>query len=130
MSSKISAKNRLYELHPDFDEVRRSVEYEDWLNNVAAKPFRDALLHNTTDGDAAAQAIDMFKLYYKWGKAKRIDTSSSQNVKTGKAAVSDQERQPKIWTASEIKALSQEEFEKVEDELDLAQREGRVDMSR
>jgi len=58
--SRKDAEHHLNRLHPDFNDIRQSASFHEW---VAMQPqsIQDALYKNNTDARAAARAIDLYK---------------------------------------------------------------------
>ena len=129
-AEKKSAYSELLRLHPDFDELKTSEDFINWLEEQP-KSLSDGIYKNNTNAVLAGRVIDLYKA--DKGISKKKSTKSSK----GDAAVSVTRQSPKelsvkggngkIWKASEIGKMKPWEFEKAEAELDAARQEGRID---
>lgn len=109
------ALDRIKEAHPDWDEIKSSSEFKDWLEDQP-QAIADGVTRNSTDAKWAIKVISMYK--NESGSAEYINTSNP-SVSKGKAP-------GKLWKESEISKLKPWEFDKYEEEIDLAQKEGRI----
>jgi len=75
--SRKDAEHQLNRLHPDFNQIRQSQAFHEW---VAMQPqnIQDALYKNNTDARAAARAIDLYKA--DTGKKTVNKRSAAQSV--------------------------------------------------
>lgn len=124
--AKKRAKQELERMHPDFQEIVESEKFQDWAK-AQPEVIQSWIFKNPDDAELAGKAIDFYKAEVG------IKSSSSRSNSKGSAAdmVSTKTthvdaKQPKIWTEAEIKALDLDEYEKYEEEIDLAILEGRV----
>ena len=133
MIARKEAENKLRERHPDFEDIRGDDNFHQWAKTQPEEIQR--WIYNNPDNVAlASRAIDFYKMEKGLkindgsGKSKSRTQSSRQNaadfVSTKTTAVDA--KQPKIWTQREIASLSIYDFDKYEEEIDLAIREGRV----
>lgn len=123
------AYNQIVAKHPDFDELVASQEFHDWANKQP-KTIQQSLYENRSDSAAAIRAIDLYKYDNKPVKSKTDSKKDAAKAVTKtKASEPPEGKGPKIWTEAEIKALSEREYEKLEAEIDIAAREGRVVLS-
>ncbi len=119
------AYNKIVKVHPDFDELIQDTAFHAWADTQPAS-IQSSLYENRNDSAAAIRAIDLYKYDNKVGKSKTTPKKDAATVVT-KTTTSDPEpNEPKIWTEKEIKALSEAEYEKLEEVIDIAAREGRV----
>lgn len=124
------AEMSLQKAHPDFAEIRESTEFHTWAKSQP-KAIQDWVYNNPNDVGLAVKAIDIYKS--ETGKTSSRTTGGSQSRPSGSAAdmVSTKTKtvdagEPKIWSQREIAALSMEQYDKYEEEIDLAVSEGRV----
>lgn len=117
------AANQIRKIHKDFDDLIADSKFHDW---AATQPdaIQNALYENRTDSAAAIRAIDLYKYDQKPVKAKKKD--AAQAVTKTKTSDAVEGKEPKIWTEVEIQALSGAEYEKLEEVIDIAAREGRI----
>jgi type II secretory pathway pseudopilin PulG len=114
------AEQRLMKLHPDFNKIRASKDFHEW---VALQPtyIQDALYKNNSDAQAAGRAIDL----YKSDRGKRTGNfSAAESVgRTNSAAPTATAKG--TWRESQVNKLSDDEFEKNQDEIMAAMRSGK-----
>ena len=84
-AAKQKAEAELMQLHPDFDDIRNSDEFHDWVEEQP-KWVQTALYDNDNDAKSAARAIDLYKI------DKNIKTSKSYNGKEAAMAVNSRTR--------------------------------------
>lgn len=116
------AEGELKSLHPDFDRIRASKEFHDW---VAVQPtwVQDALYKNSTDARAAARAIDLYKQDKGIRKVKANPQATAQNVgRSGSTAPSGAGRAK--FSESTVAKMSDAEYEKNEEAIMNAMRNG------
>ena len=120
------AYNRIINVHPDFDELVKNAAFHAWAETQPAS-IQNALYENRNDSAAAIRAIDLYKYDQKPVKSKTTSKKDAATAVT-KTKTSDpvEGKEPKVWTEKEIQALSSAEYEKLEEEIDIAAREGRV----
>lgn len=120
------AYNKIIKVHPDFDELIQNAAFHTWAETQPAS-IQNALYENRSDSSAAIRAIDLYKYDQKPVKPKTTSKKEAAKAVTKtKASEPVEGKEPKIWTEREIQALSSAEYEKLEDEIDIAAREGRV----
>ena len=125
------AEVELLKLHPDFQEIRQKDDFHEW----AAKQdtvIQDWLYENRANAQLAGRAIDLYKMDKGLGKysnkqEKDIKKEAAKAVsKTRKAESTEGALPKKIWSNAEISKMSVREYEKYEEEIDKAVREGRI----
>jgi hypothetical protein len=132
--SKEKAEARLARMHPDFEEIRESDDFHSWANNQP-EAIKKWVYGNNADAELASRAIDLFK--QDTGKSKSKSTLSGDTVPASEMVRVSNSKDigygtKKIFTRSQIAAMSQSEFDKNEKAIEDAQREGRIvnDMSK
>lgn len=132
--SKKEAEATLARLHPDFNTIRESDEFHQWADSQPEE-IKGWIYSNATNATLASRAIDLFK--QDVGKSKSKDEVSGDLVPASEMIQIKNSKEvgygsKKIWTRSQIAAMSQSEFAKNEKAIEEAQREGRVvnDMTR
>jgi len=124
-----SAYRELVNAHQDFNELKDSQEFIDWLNTQPAS-ISDGVTKNSKDSKWAIRVVDLYKADNGLSKSKPSSiTSAAQSVTKTKAKsvnVSG-DTNKKIWKQSEIQKMSSRTYEKFENEIDIAFKEGRVD---
>ena len=133
MITRKEAENKLRERHPDFEDIRGDDSFHQWAK-TQPEEIQRWIYNNPDNVSLASRAID----FYKMEKGLTINDGSNrpksrtqpsrQNAAdfVSTKTTSVDARQPRIWTQREIAALSINDFDKYEEEIDLAIREGRV----
>ncbi len=132
-SQEIEAEKAYLELkkiHPDVDAIRASEGFHQWVEEQPQE-IKDWFYENETDYIKAAKGIQLYKSETGITSSRRQPDPSLDNSRavgqggtTGnEPAVSDGKRR---WTESEIGKLKPREFEKYEEDINLALQEGRV----
>ncbi len=120
------AYNKIVKVHPDFDELIKNAAFHTWAETQPAS-IQNALYENRNDSSAAIRAIDLYKYDQKPVKSKATPAKEAAKAVTKtKASEPVEGKEPKIWTETEIQSLSSAEYEKLEEVIDIAAREGRV----
>ena len=124
------AEKRLNERHPDFDDIRNSDDFHGWAKEQP-KSIQDWIYKNADDADLASRALDLFKKDFGIDVPQKEKSNSKQTKKSAADMVSTktttvEPKQEKIWSESEIAAMSMDEFDKYEDEISEAMQQGRI----
>ena len=125
------AEVELLKLHPDFQEIRQKDDFHEWASNQD-RVIQDWLYENRANAQLAGRAIDLYKMDKGLGKysnkqEKDIKKEAAKAVsKTRKAESTEGAKPKKIWSNAEISKMSVNEYEKYEEEIDKAVREGRI----
>lgn len=124
------AEVELLKLHPDFYEIKSSDEFHEWAEKQDDM-IKGWLYNNFDNAKLAARAIDLYKM--DSGLSKKAKVSSAEaKAEAAKAVtrtrVGDENKikDKKVWSLKEISKLKPHEFDKLESEIDLAKREGRI----
>ena len=80
LTAREKAEAQLMKLHPDFDTIRDSDEFHDWVDEQP-KWVQASLYENDTDSVAAARAIDLYKSD-KGIRSSKKDTNYSDAAKS------------------------------------------------
>ena len=125
------AEVQLLKLHPDFQEIRQKDDFHEWASNQD-RVIQDWLYENKANAQLAGRAIDLYKMDKGIGKysnkqEKDIKKEAAKAVsKTRKAESTEGAKPKKIWSNAEISKMSVREYEKYEEDIDKAIREGRI----
>lgn len=84
-AAKQKAEAELMQLHPDFDDIRNSDDFHDWVEEQP-KWVQTALYENDNDAKSAARAIDLYKI------DKNIKTTKASTGKEAAMAVNSRTR--------------------------------------
>ena len=132
--NKEKAEAKLARMHPDFEQIRESDEFHSWASSQP-EAIKDWVYGNATNAELASRAIDLFK--QDTGKSKSKPELSGDLVAASEMVKVKNSKEigygsKKIWTRSQIAAMSQSEFDKNEKAITEAMSEGRVinDMGR
>lgn len=123
------AYRELLNAHEDFSELKDSPDFIDWLNNQPSS-ISDGVTKNSKDSKWAIRVVDLYKADNGVSKSKpSFNTSAAQSVTRTKAkSVNTSGNSDKrIWKQSEIQRMNSRTYEKFENEIDTAFKEGRVD---
>ena len=128
------AETDLRNRHPDFEDVRGDENFHEWAKEQPEE-IQEWVYNNPNNIELASKAIDLYKLETGTQTSRpRRQSRQSQQSREGSAAdlvstkttTVDAAQGPKIWTEREIAAMSLDEFDAREDEINQAVAEGRV----
>jgi uncharacterized protein YifE (UPF0438 family) len=124
-AAKDKAEAELMQLHPDFDEIRNSDEFHEWVEEQP-KWVQTALYENDNDAKSAARAIDLYKI------DKNIKTSKSSNGREAAMSVNTRSRNKPVSNEassylkeSTVQRMSAVEYERNADAIMDAIRAGK-----
>ena len=121
------AEADLLNRHPDFEDIRGSDEFHVWAK-TQREQIQEWIYNNSSNAVLASKAIDLYKMengLQTQIKSQPRETGSAADIVSTKTTTVDA-KQPKIWTEREIAAMSLDQFDKYEDEIQQAMTEGRV----
>tara|TARA_R100001369_G_scaffold60566_1_gene87395 strand:+ start:3642 stop:4469 length:828 start_codon:yes stop_codon:yes gene_type:complete len=126
--SRREAETALHDKHPDFEDIRGDNKFHEWASNQP-EAIQDWIYNNPNNVGLAIKAIDLYKMETGISKTKKSKSPQSRQnaadfVSTKTTNVNTNEA--KIWTQREIAAMSVQQFDKHEAEIDQAIVEGRV----
>ena len=123
-----SAYKQLLNDHPDFNELKTSQEFLDWLEQQP-KSISEGITKNNTDPNWASRTVDLYKadvgITRKQTSNRSNDAARAVSKSTAKQ-INTTGKNGKVWKMSEIQKLRPWEFEKYETEIDQAMKSGRV----
>jgi hypothetical protein len=127
---RIEAEKRLTDRHPDFDDIRNSDDFHSWAQEQP-KSIQDWIYKNADDADLASRALDLFKKDFGIDVPQKEKSNSKQTKKSAADMVSTktttvEPKQEKIWSETEIAAMSMDEFDRHEAEISEAMIQGRI----
>ena len=132
-ATREKAEAELIKMHPDFIEIREDDVFHNWAKDQP-KWVQDALYENVDDAKSVARVIDLYKVDKGITKVKKSssDKAAASSVKTKSAAVPEPDEASKYIKESDVAAMSIKEYEKRQEEILDAQRNGRFiyDVSR
>ena len=124
---KREAETDLMTKHPDFPEIREAEEFHEWAEEQPDQ-IKDWIYNNPDNAQLASKAIDLFKAekgYKTQTRSQPKPKGSAADMVSTKTTTIDT-KEPRIWTEREIAAMSLDQFDKYEDEIQQAISEGRV----
>ena len=130
---KREAETTLRDRHPDFEDIRGDEQFHEWASEQPEQ-IQDWIYNNPDNVALASKAIDLYKLETGQPTTKTKSSPQRQSVPRRESAAdivstkttNIDTAQPKIWTEREIAAMSIDEYDKFEDEINQAVSEGRV----
>ncbi len=123
--NKEKAEVKLSQLHPDFNDIRADEKFHEWVAKQDST-IQGWLYDNTSNANLAARAIDLYKLDAGITKKVIVDKKEASKAVTSTSKRDVDTKEKKIRTVSEITKLKPAQYLKVEKEIDLARREGRI----
>ena len=123
------AEKRLYDKHPDFEDIKNSDDFHTWAKEQPDS-IQKWIYSNADDADLASRALDLFKKdlgiepVKTKSSSKKTKQSAADMVSTKTTSV--EPKQQKVWSEREIAAMSMDEFDKYEKEISDAMQEGRI----
>ena len=124
---KREAEADLVAKHPDFEDIRGSENFHEWAE-TQPEQIQAWIYNNPDNAQLASKAIDLYKiesgLQTQTKSRSRQKGSAADMVSTKTQTI--EAREPKIWTEREIAAMSLDQFDKYENEIQQAVSEGRV----
>jgi hypothetical protein len=120
------AEVELAKKHPDFQDIRESSDFHEWASSQDTT-VQSWLYDNTDNPTAAATAIDLYK-YHRGLSTKKVSSDAKKEAakSVSKTKPSENPTDKKTWTWDEIRKLKPSEYDKLEKEIDIANREGRI----
>ena len=125
-ASRKTAESQIREAHSDFDDLRDSDTFHDWVEEQP-KWVQDALYENSEDARSVVRVIDLYKSdkgLTKEGKKAKTKAAASAVVKSSKTEIEADETKGTI-KESDVKRMSAQEFEKREEEITKAIQSGK-----
>ena len=125
------AQLELSKLHPDFNDIKESDDFHNWADEQPME-IKSWIYENNNNGKLAARAVDLYKKDRGLGLDKKTTTERKQPNVGADLLVKTKEQigQPtggqQTFNVSDIKNMSDAEFEQYEKDIVTAQREGRL----
>ena len=120
------AEVELEKIHSDFKDIRANDKFHEWVATQDST-IQGWLYDNTNNAKLAARAIDLYKMDAGLTKkAKSVDKKEAAKAVTSTSKRDIEAGEKKIWSVREIEKLKPQQFVKLEKEIDLARREGRI----
>jgi hypothetical protein len=125
------AEETLKSRHPDFEDIRGDDKFHEWAGEQP-EAIQSWIYENPDNVTLAIKAIDLYKMETgisatkTKAKAQKSQPKSSAADFVSTKTTSVDTKEPRIWTQREISALTMNQFDKYESEIDEAVMEGRV----
>ena len=124
------AEKRLLDRHPDFEDIRNSDDFHSWAKEQPTS-IQDWIYNNANDADLASRALDLFKKDFGIDVPKKTKSNSKKTKESAADMVSTkttkvEPKQEKIWSETEIAAMSMDEVDRHEAEISEAMIQGRI----
>jgi hypothetical protein len=116
------ALKQIQDAHPDFEALNDSDEFHDWAEQQP-KWVQTALYEDSEDPKAVIRAIDLYKL--DKAPKSRKDKEAAAFVKPGSKSQVDADGSGYLFSESQIAKMSQREYDKNEEVIEKAIREGK-----
>lgn len=132
------AINAVVKVHPDFLTLVNEQGFKDWVEKQPlskaeggrgriGQALYDALYKNDTDAEAAIEAVDTYKSDLAASKPKKdtVAREAATSVRRTAASSPTDNSGKRSWSETDIDNMSSRDFEKYEQDIDDAKREGR-----
>lgn len=113
--------------HPDFDEIRVTDDFIDWMQNE--DPDFTAPLRQGKNGRAAAKVVKAYKQEKGLDKPRKEGSKNrdTERVTKNRSDPEDSNKGKKIIYESDLEKMTPQQFERMAGEIDLAIAEGRFE---
>jgi len=126
-ATRSQAENAIRETHSDFDQLRDSDEFHNWVEEQP-KWVQNALYENTDDAASVVRVIDLYKVDNGLTKAdKKSKTKAAASlVDKGSKTKVDVTESGDRFKESDIAKMSDKDYEKNADKIQEAHRSGKI----
>ena len=125
-TARDKAELELTKLHPDFEKIRDSDEFHEWVE-AQPKWIQQALYENDTDYVSAARAVDLYKADKGLNKRKTRsdkDAATSVGVRNSSSAPSNDDSDGSFYE-SQVNKMSIQQYEANQEAIEKAIRSGK-----
>ena len=126
-ATRSRAENEIRKAHSDFDELRDSDKFHDWVE-AQPKWVQNALYENTDDAASVVRVIDLYKVdngLTRSDKKNKTKAAASLVDKGSKTKVDPTEMSDTI-KESDIAKMTDQQYEKNSDKINEAHRAGKI----
>jgi len=117
------AYRSLLEIHPDFDEIKDTKEFQEWVQKQPRRII-DSLYKNETDYLDAARSIDLYKLDSGMVGKRKDATQSNDLARHVRTPSSDAPETNRLkFTESSVIKMSDADYDKYKPEIHKAMRD-------
>ena len=125
-AARVKSENAIRKSHPDFDTLKESDEFHVWAEEQP-KWVQDALYENADDPASVVRVIDLYKVdngMTPSAKKDRAKAAAGYTPKGSRSAI-DPDETSKKFTESQVRKMSDKEFEANMEAITEAQRTGK-----
>jgi hypothetical protein len=125
-TAREKAELELIKLHPDFEKIRDSDEFHEWVE-AQPKWIQQALYENDTDFVSASRAIDLYKADKGLNKRKTRsdkDAATSVGVRNSSSAPSNDDADGTFYE-SQVNKMSIQQYEANQEAIEKSMRSGK-----
>jgi hypothetical protein len=125
-AKRINSENAIRKSHPDFDTLKESDEFHVWAEEQP-KWVQDALYENADDPASVVRVIDLYKVdngMTPSAKKEKAKAAAASTPRGSRSAI-DPDETSKKFTESQVRKMSDKEFEANMDAITEAQRTGK-----
>ena len=125
-AARVKSENAIRKSHPDFDTLKESDEFHIWAEDQP-KWVQDALYENADDPASVVRVIDLYKVDNGMTPSAKKDRAKAAATSTprGSRSAIDSNETSKQFTESQVRKMSDKEFEANMDAITEAQRTGK-----
>jgi hypothetical protein len=125
-AARVKSENAIRKSHPDFDTLKESDEFHIWAEEQP-KWVQDALYENADDPASVVRVIDLYKVDNGMTPSAKKDRAKAAATSTPKGSRSaiDPDETSKKFTESQVRKMSDKEFEANMEAITEAQRTGK-----
>ena len=123
-AAREKAEVELMRLHPDFDDIRDSDDFHEWVEDQP-KWVQDALYENDSDAKSAARAIDLYKADKNIKTKSTSPKDAASSVDTRGRSKPTKDETSSYYKESAVAKMSAAEYEKAADDIMEAIRTGK-----
>lgn len=125
-AARVKSENAIRKSHPDFDTLKESDEFHVWAEEQP-KWVQDALYENADDPASVVRVIDLYKVDNGMTPSAKKDRAKAAATSTprGSRSAIDPDETSKKFTESQVRKMSDKEFEANMDAITEAQRTGK-----
>ena len=125
-AARVKSENAIRKSHPDFDTLKESDEFHVWAEEQP-KWVQDALYENADDPASVVRVIDLYKVDNGMTPSAKRDRAKAAATSTPKGSRSaiDPNETSKKFTESQVRKMSDKEFEANMEAITEAQRTGK-----
>lgn len=111
LTAREKAEAELMRIHPDFDQIRDSNDFHNWVEEQP-KWVQEALYENDTDARAAARAIDLYKADKNLKTKKPASKEAAQSIATRTRSTPSDVDSDGTFYESQVAKMNSFEYEK------------------